>query len=269
MSKGSLTFIGLGLYDEKDISLKGLEEINNRDEVYAEFYTAKLIGTNIDKIEEKIGKTIKILSREETEKGDKILKSATNKNIAFLTCGDPMTATTHVDLRLRAIGMGIKTKVVHGSSIVTAVPGLLGLQNYKFGRTTTLAFPEKNYFPTSPYDVIKDNKEMGLHTLVLLDIQADKERYMTANEGMALLIEMEKKLKEQIINEDTIVCTVARAGSSSPTLMADRMSFLKDKKFGPPLHTLVVPGKLHFMEIEALEKIAGLPVDLGKKLQKL
>ncbi len=269
MSKGSLTFIGLGLYDEKDISLKGLEEINNCDEVYAEFYTAKLIGTNINKIEEKIGKTIKILSREETEKGDKILKSATDKNIAFLTCGDPMTATTHIDLRLRTIDMGIKTKVVHGSSIVTAVPGLLGLQNYKFGRTTTLAFPEKDYFPTSPYDVIKDNKEMGLHTLVLLDIQADKERYMTANEGMVLLLEMEKKLKEQIITEDTIVCTVARAGSSSPTLMADRTGILKDKKFGPPLHTLVIPGKLHFMEIEALEKLAGLPVELGEKLQKL
>ena len=269
MSKGRLTFIGLGLYDEKDISLKGLEEINNCDEVYAEFYTAKLIGTNIDKIEEKIGKTIKILSREETEKGDKILKSANDKNIAFLTCGDSMTATTHIDLRLKAVNIGIKTKIVHGNSIVTAVPGLLGLQNYKFGRTTTLAFPEKDYFPTSPYNVIKDNKEMGLHTLVLLDIQTDKERYMTANEGMALLLEMEKKLKEQIITEDTIVCTVARAGSLSPTLMADRMDILKDKEFGPPLHTLVVPGKLHFMEIEALEKLADLPVELGKKLQKL
>ena len=269
MSKGSLTFIGLGLHDEKDISLKGLEEINNCDEVYAEFYTAKLIGTNKNKIEEKVGKTIKILSREETEKGDKILKSATNKNIAFLTCGDSMTATTHVDLRLRAVDMGIKTKVVHGSSIVTAVPGLLGLQNYKFGRTTTLAFPEKDYFPTSPYNVIKDNREMGLHTLVLLDIQANKERYMTANEGMALLLEMGKKLKEQIINEDTIVCTVARAGSSNSIVMADRMGTLKDKKFGPPLHTLVVPGELHFKEIEALEKLANLPVELGKKLQKL
>jgi diphthine synthase len=269
MSKGSLTFIGLGLHDEKDISLKGLEEINNCDEVYAEFYTAKLIGTNINKIEEKIGKTLKILSREETEKGDKMLKSANDKNIVFLTCGDSMTATTHIDLRLRAIDMGIRTKVVHGSSIVTAVPGLLGLQNYKFGRTTTLAFPEKDYFPTSPYNVIKENREMGLHTLVLLDIQADKERYMTANEGMALLLEMERKLKEQIITEDTIVCEVARAGSSSPTLMADRMGILKDKKFGPSLHTLVVPGKLHFMEIEALEKLAGLPAELVKKLQKL
>ena len=269
MPKGNLTFIGLGLHDEKDISLKGLEEINNCDEVYAEFYTARLIGTNINKIEEKIGKTIKILSREETEKGDKILKSAMGEKVVFLTCGDSMTATTHVDLRLRAIDLGIKTKVVHGSSIVTAVPGLLGLQNYKFGRTTTLAFPEKDYFPTSPYGIIRDNRGMGLHTLVLLDIQADKERYMTANEGIELLLEMEKKLKEQIITEDTVVCIVARAGSPNPTLMADRIGILKKKEFGPPLHTVVIPGKLHFMEIEALEKLADLPVELGKKIQKL
>jgi len=269
MQKGNLTFIGLGLHDEKDISLKGFEEINNCDEVYAEFYTAKLIGTNIKKIEEKIGKTIKILSREETEKGEKILRSATWKKIVFLTCGDSMTATTHVDLRLRAIDLGIKTKVIHGSSIVTAVPGLLGLQNYKFGRTTTLAFPDKDYFPTSPYSIIKDNRKMGLHTLVLLDIQVDKERYMTANEGIGLLLEMEEKLKEKIITEDTVVCIVARAGSSNPTLIAGKINILKKKEFGPPLHTLVVPGKLHFMEIEALEKLADLPVNLGKKLQKL
>ena len=269
MQKGILTFIGLGLHDENERSLKGLEEINNCDEVYAEFYTAKLIGTNIKKIEEKIGKTIKILSREETEKGEKILRSATWKKIVFLTCGDSMTATTHVDLRLRAIDLGIKTKVIHGSSIVTAVPGLLGLQNYKFGRTTTLAFPDKDYFPTSPYSIIKDNRKMGLHTLVLLDIQVDKERYMTANEGIGLLLEMEEKLKEKIITEDTVVCIVARAGSSNPTLIAGKINTLKKKEFGLPLHTLVVPGKLHFMEIEALEKLADLPVNLGKKLQKL
>jgi diphthine synthase len=50
MPQGRLTFIGLGLYDEKDISLKGLEEIKKCDKVYAEFYTAKLTGTDIKKI---------------------------------------------------------------------------------------------------------------------------------------------------------------------------------------------------------------------------
>ena len=150
-----------------------------------------------------------------------------------------MTATTHVDLRLRAIKNGIKTKVIHGSSIVTAVSGLLGLQNYKFGRTTTLAYPEKDYFPTSPYDVIKENKKM------------------------------EEKHKENIFNELTVICVVARAGSDEPITVAGAVNDLIDRDFGPPLHTMVIPGKLHFMEIEALETLAQLPAQQGGKIQKL
>jgi diphthine synthase len=269
MNKGKITFIGLGLFDEKDISLKGLEEIRKCNRVFAEFYTAKLTGTDINKIEKTIGKKIEELSREETEKGDKIIKSSKKENVAFLTAGDPMVATTHIDLRLRAIKMGINTMVIHGSSIVTAVPGLLGLQNYKFGRTTTLAYPEKDYFPTSPYEVISDNKKMGLHTLVLLDIQADKKRYMTANEGMKLLLKMEEKHRKKLFDEDSIVCVVARAGSANPIAAADSVKKLIDRDFGPPLHTLVIPGKLHFMEIEALKILAQLPAQQDRKIQKL
>jgi len=195
--------------------------------------------------------------------------SAKRKKVAFLTCGDPMTATTHVDIRLRAIKMGIKTNIIHGSSILTAVPGLLGLQNYKFGRTTTLVYPEKNYFPTSPYNIIKENKEMGLHTLVLLDIQEDKKRYMTANEGMNLLLKMEEKHKENIITQENVVCVVARAGSSEPIVIADTIKDIINRDFGPPLHSLVIPGKLHFMEIEAIQILAQLPAQQIRKLQKL
>ena len=269
MSNGKLTFIGLGLYDEKDISLKGLEEIKRSDKVYAEFYTAGLTGTNIEKIEKNTDKKIFVLSRDDTEKGKKVIDSALKEHVVFLTCGDPMTATTHVDLRLRAIKNGIKTKVIHGSSIVTAVPGLLGLQNYKFGRTTSLVFPEKNYFPTSPYDVIKDNKRMGLHTLVLLDIQTDNDRYMTANEGLGLLLEMEEKKGNKIFEEGSIFCVVAQAGSDKPVVAAGSFNDLIDKDFGAPLHTIVVPGKLHFMEVEALIVLAQLPAYLGEKLQKI
>ncbi|KYK33667.1 MAG: diphthine synthase [Thermoplasmatales archaeon SG8-52-3] len=269
MSSGNLIFIGLGLYDNKDISLKGLEEIKNCDKVFAEFYTAKLTGTTVEKIEKIIGKKIEVLTREETEKGDKILNIAKEKTVAFLTSGDTMTATTHVDIRLRAAKMKLKTRIIHGSSIVTAVPGLLGLQNYKFGRATTLAYPEKNYFPTSPYNIIKGNKESGLHTLVLLDIQSDKKRYMTANEGMNLLLKMEEKHKEDIINKDSIICVVARAGSFEPIVLAGTIRDIINRDYGPPLHTIVIPGKLHFMEIEALETLAQLPAQQGRKLQKL
>ncbi len=269
MPVGQLVFVGLGLYDERDVSLKGLQELKDSDVVFAEFYTAKLGQFHQSQFEQLIGKTITILSREETEKGDGIIDAALHKKVVFLTCGDPMIATTHIDLRLRAIKQGIPTKIIHSSSIVTAVPGLLGLQNYKFGRTTTLAYPEKNYFPTSPYTIIHDNNRMGLHTLVLLDIQADRNRYMTANEGFELLMAMEAKLKHHLFTPETVACAVARAGASDAVIAADTISALQKRQFGPPLHTIVIPGSLHFMEVEALELLAGLPPAVGRKIQKL
>jgi diphthine synthase len=269
MSEGQLVFVGLGLYDEQDVSLKGLQELKACDQVFAEFYTAKLGQFHQSTFEKVIGKTIKVLSREETEKGDILLNTASQKNVVFLTCGDPMIATTHVDLRLRAIKLGIPTKIIHSSSIVTAVPGLLGLQNYKFGRTTTLAYPDKNYFPTSPYTIIHDNKKRGLHTLVLLDIQAEKNRYMTANEGFDVLLEMEAKLRQHLCDPESIACVVARAGAFDSLVAANTIAVLQKRQFGPPLHTIVIPGSLHFMEVEALQLLAGLPPDVGRKIQKL
>ncbi|KYK24924.1 diphthine synthase [Thermoplasmatales archaeon SM1-50] len=269
MSKGHLVFIGLGLYDEADISVKGLQQLKACDMVFAEFYTTMLGMFDRKSFEHLIGKQIRVLSREETEKGDQIIDAASQNHVAFLTGGDPMIATTHVDLRLRAIQQGIPTTIIHSSSIVSAVPGLLGLQNYKFGRITTLVFPEKDYFPTSPYTVICANKNMGLHTLILLDIQAEKDHYMTANQGFELLLRMEEKLKKNILTNETLACVVARAGAENPMIMANTIGALQKKQYGPPLHTIVIPGDLHFMEIEALELCAGLPSEIKRKIQKL
>jgi diphthine synthase len=255
MTKNTVYFIGLGLFDENDLTLKAIDAIKNCDKIFAEFYTSTMMGTEVSKIEKKIGKPITILSRDETEKANMILSAVEQQNIAFLTGGDSMAATTHIDLRLQAIKKGFNTKIIHGTSVITAVPALLGLQQYKFGRTTTLVIPEKNYFPTSPYDVIKNNKKIGLHSLILLDIQADKNRYMSASEGIDVLLKMEEIRNESIIKKDEIACVVCQAGSDNPKVYADTILHLKSIDFGPPLHSLVIPGNLHFLEKEALEVI--------------
>jgi len=268
-ASGSLTFIGLGLYGTHDLSLHGLHVLHESEAVYAEFYTSRLGSFDHQSFEQQIDKPITILSREKTEGADEILASAKKKHVALLVCGDPMTATTHVDLRLRAAKAGIPTRIIHASSILTAAPGLLGLQTYKFGRSTTLAFPQKNFFPTSPYDVIAANLKAGLHTLVFLDIQAENNRYMTAPEGLRLILEMGRHLKDTTITDGTLACVVARAGSENPVVAADRIKSLVNRDFGPPLHILVIPGALHFIEVDALTAFAGLPPDLGRLLHKL
>jgi diphthine synthase len=251
-----LTFIGLGLFDEEDISIKGLNAIKKADIIYAEFYTSRLMGTTLEKLESFYGKPVNALLREDVEQHpkDNILKDAIDKNVVFLTGGDAMVATTHVDLRLRAKQMGIKTNIIHGSSITSAVCGLTGLQNYRFGKSATIAFPYKNIVSEAPYDTIKMNKSNGLHTLIFLDIDREKG-YMTVNQGIELLIKVEEKRKENIIT-DSICVGIARAGSPDPCVKADRIDRLKSYDFGGPLHIMVVPAALHFLEEEALREFA-------------
>jgi len=251
-----LTFVGLGLYDVDDLTLRGKRAIDDADLVFAEFYTSHLVGLSEEKLESALGKKVKFLSREEVESGKIILENAQSKNVVLLVVGDPMIATTHISLRIMAEDKGIKTHIIHNASIISAAPGILGLQNYKFGRTVSLPFPQDNYFPTSAYDYIYDNFSHGLHTLILLDINP---RPMTANEAMTILLEMERKKGLGIFKERTLIAVVARAGAPDCRVRAGALGKLIKEDFGPPLHSLVLPGKLHFTEAEALEKLTGAP----------
>jgi diphthine synthase len=257
-------FIGLGLYDERDISVKGIEALKNVEVVYAEFYTAKLFGGNISNLEEQIDCEIKILTREEIEEENLPIKDAQRRDVAFLSAGDPLIATTHSEMLIEAKKLGIETTVIHSSSILSAAPGLAGLQAYKFGKVTTIPFTEENFFPHSPYMTIKANMESELHTLVLLDIRAHEDRYMTANQGLEYLLLVESELGEMVASDETIVVVVARAGSENPVVRADKIKNLIDVDFGGPLHCLMVPADLHFMEAEALVALAGAPRELFK-----
>ena len=259
----ALYFIGLGLYDEKDITLKGLEVARKCDKVFAEFYTSLLAGTSIDRIEELVGKPIVRLNREDVELNFEkiVLPEAKEKDVAFLTAGDPMVATTHSDLRIRAKKAGVESYVIHAPSIYSAV-AITGLQIYKFGKSATVAYPEKNWFPTSHYDVIKENRERGLHTLLFLDIKADRGRYMTANEAMDILLKVEEMKKAGVFTPETLVVVLARAGSLNPTIRAGYVKDLINEDFGRQPHVLIVPGRLHIVEAEYLVEFANAPEEI-------
>ncbi|WOF16531.1 diphthine synthase [Methanoplanus sp. FWC-SCC4] len=249
-----LTFIGLGLYDEKDISVKGLECIKSADSVFLEGYTSRLMGADINKLEEYYGKKITFLGRADVEQHpENILKAAEEGNAVFLTGGDPMVSTTHADLRIRAKERGIKTGIIHAASIQNAVCGLSGLQNYRFGKSCSVPYPEKGWFPTTPLDTITHNIENDLHTLVFLDIKPD--RHMTVGEGVSLIEQMAEK---KGMKTPEIFVGIARAGSPEPVVIAGDAGKLKAADFGEPLHIIVVPAKLHLMEKEYLEIFAGL-----------
>src|SRR3989304_8817105 len=257
--------MGLGLNDENGISIRGLEETKDADSAFMEVYTSLLPEFSLKNFEYLSGKKIHVLSRRdlEEENGKVVLDAAEKGKTVLLVPGDPFVATTHVSLRIEAEKRGVKTRIVQGASVISAVIGLSGLHNYKFGKTVTISFPEN--FSETPYNVIAQNKKLGLHTLCLLDLKADEKRFLNIKQALELLLEIEQKRKKRVVTPNTLAIGVARVGSDAPTLKADFIKNLLNYDFGEPPQSLIFPGELHFMEAEALIAFAGAP----KKLRSM
>lgn len=247
---GMLTLVGLGLWDEKDVTLRGVEAAKAADAVYIELYTNAWRGK--DALENIIGKKITELKREDLEqRAAKILEEAKSRNVVLFVSGDPLIATTHSMILNDARRVGVETRVVHNASIVSAI-GETGLHVYKFGATATVPFPEKTggKLPESVYGVLKSNMAAGLHTLLLLDITP--ERCMTPNEAIGTLLWLEKERGEKVFTDETEVVVLARAGAEDSGIIFGKAGELKEFDFGKPPMVLVVPGSLHFSEREYL-----------------
>jgi diphthine synthase len=253
MSNG-LTLISTGIHDERDISLRGLEKARECDTLYAELYTM-ILDTDTQRLSTLLGKKVDPLRRRGLEEqSDEILEKALTQRVGILIGGDCLSATTHVSLLIEAKKRGIPVEVVHASSIFTAVAET-GLSLYKFGRTVTLPLPERGP-PDTTLDVLKENKEQGLHTLILLDLDAEKGRHLPLPRAISILLDAQKP---EEFSPDTLCVATARLGWEDSTIRADRAAELKRLDAGLPPHALIVPGRLHFMEAEALKVIGGCP----------
>ncbi len=248
----TLYLIGIGLNDEKDITVKGLEAIRGCDAVYLESYTS-IMACDVRKLEQFYGKKITVADRKMVEQGDEILLKASKGNVALLVIGDPWGATTHIDIMLRCRAKNIPFKVVNNASIITAV-GITGLQIYKFGKTTSIPYPDKNFRPETSYEIINQNRLLGLHTLLLLDIRPDLGKFMTVAEAIDILLDIESRKKQGTFTTETFCVGCARIGSDSFVIKAAAARDLRAFDFGKQPHCLIVPGELHFVEDDALKQ---------------
>jgi len=245
-----LYFIGLGLNNEKDITINGLEVVKKCDVAYLENYTS-ILNCKKEDLEKFYNKKITFARRNVVEADDnEILENAKSKNVAFLVAGDPLVATTHIDLFLRAKKEGIMCNVIHNVSIITAV-GMTGLQIYKFGKITSIPLENENI--ETPYDTLEGNLSLGLHTLFLLDLNPEEEKFMSINDAIRYLLKIEIKKNKKIFTEKTLCIGCARLGSENQLIKAGAAKELLKHNFGKPVHCLIVPGKLHFMEEEGLK----------------
>ncbi|EJF60665.1 diphthine synthase isoform b [Dichomitus squalens] len=268
--------VGLGLCDEKDITVRGLEAVKGSSRVYLEAYTSILMVQK-ERLEVFYGKELILADRDMVEtESDDILRNANTEDVAFLVVGDPYGATTHTDIVLRARALNIPTRIIHNASIMNAV-GACGLQLYNFGQTVSLVFFTETWKPGSFYDRIKENADLGMHTLVLLDIKVKEQseenlargrkiyeppRYMSIPQAISQLTEIESLRQTGILSpESTLAIALSRVGGGlDERIVAGTLAELlaqPPEVYGDPLHSLVVVGKrLHHLEVEYAEQFA-------------
>ncbi|MFQ5951320.1 MAG: diphthine synthase [Candidatus Geothermarchaeales archaeon] len=249
-----LTFVGLGLNGYRGMSLRALDACGEADSIFLERYTSPT-HIDIDDLEETLGKEVRVLSRENLEEGGSLLDESLSSNVVLLSPGDPLIATTHTSILLESRLRGVKTRVLHAASVYSAAIGESGLHAYKFGRSATIT-SGRDFVPYSAYDCVLDNRRRGCHTLLLLQDDIDSGERLSANEALDLLHRMEVAREEGIMTEGSWVMVLSGLESPTKRIFAGRFDEARTEEFPDQPTVLVIPGKLHFTEEEALETLS-------------
>lgn len=265
--------IGLGLGDERDITVRGLEAVKSCDAVWLEAYTSVLC-VGVERLEAFYGRPVKIASREVVESGcDEMLAQSKNGNVALLVVGDVLCATTHTDIALRAKKLEVKVEVIQNASVMGAV-GKCGLQLYSYGQCISLPFWTEGWKPTSWYEKIAFNRSGNLHTLCLLDIKTHEPdyqhlaktcvtrylppRFMTVNQAVEQLLSAEQEHQRGVCGPETRAVGMARLGQADEIIVSGSLAELRTVDFGAPLHCLVLCAPtLHDIEAEYVAQFAA------------
>ena len=249
-----LWFVGLGISGFKSIPNEALDILSKADIVYLEQFTSPISKSDLTKIKNSTKGEFKPAKRWQVEDGNEILREAKKKRVVLLSYGDPFIATTHIELRTRAIEEKIKTHSIHASSSITSIIGECGLHYYKVVRIATIMSEMKSL--TTPYYVIYNNIIEGNHTVLLLEYNQDKDFFLDPKDALNGLLETEKGQRRNVINTSTYAIVASRIGFKDQTIISGKISSLKKKDYGKPPHTVIIPGRMHFTESDAL-KILG------------
>ncbi|MBI4209973.1 MAG: diphthine synthase [Candidatus Diapherotrites archaeon] len=251
-----LYIVGIGL-SPGHLTQEALEAFRASESVYLDGYTSAYSSGGPEGLEKAAGKAVEVLDRKAVEEEfAKILEEAKGKNVALAVYGNPLNATTHIQLLLDARKAGVKAAAIAGISIFDFM-AFTGLERYKFGRTTSIVFHEDNYEPEGFYDAILENKKLGLHTMCLLDVRNEEGRMMGITHAISLLERIEERREKSVLSE-SIAVGMAGMGSSAQQVRAGTMEQLKSCGFTAYPQSLIVCGKLNEKEIEALRELSGL-----------
>ena len=251
-----LWIIGLGIHGVRGISFNSLEVLNNCSIIYVERYTCSISDRELSDLAGLMGgnekKSISLVQRWFLEDGREILENAKFKEVALLTYGDPLVATTHVELLVRAVKNSIRVKVIHAASGLSSLAGETGLHVYKFGRTVTITSEPQSV--VSVYSTILDNLILGNHTMILTEFNDRNGEDFFLDPGTAFksLLESERDHKSYACHEETFAVVLSRIGSTHQNMISGKVRSLMGLDYGIGPHTIIVTGFLHFSEVDAL-----------------
>ena len=261
-----LWLIGLGPGDLGLMTADAIEHARACDYRFLEGYTATLPQDQEARLEGVIGGW-KMAMRPMVEEPKEILSLAKKNSVALLVVGDPMQATTHIDLESHCAEEGIDFSIIPGLSATALAISLSGLQSYRFGRQVTLPFAYGDYLPTSPLEMIDSNYANNLHTLVLLDLDPtgmgiDKPTPMQPKQAVEILQAMFEKLVERegnvrqsmtttIANWDAIL--LSDLGTPDQRVVSGNLQELAGLDSGR-IHCFILPAEFVGLEQEAYER---------------
>ena len=265
-----LSFVGLGISGFESIPIEGLEAISKADIVYLEQFTSPIGKSDVDKIQNATKGEFIPAKRWLVEDGKEILEKSKEKNVVLLAYGDPYIATTHIELRTRAIELKIETRSIHASSSLTSMIGECGLHFYKVGKIATIMSEMKSL--TYPYYIIYKNIIEGNHTVLLLEYNQNKDFFLDPNDALKELLETEEGQGRKVLTESSYAIVASRIGFKDQTIVSGKISSLEQTDFGKPPHTVIIPGRLHFTESDALRLFGQCidePFDNSEKTEKI
>lgn len=253
----SLVIAGLGLDCPNSVPIEVIEVAKKADKILVETYTSPLTQDKISRLESTIGKKFEEISREKVEDGKQIIEDAKKLNLLLLCPGDPLVATTHQELRVRAIQKGISCKIIHSSSVIPAVIGEVGLHHYKLGKVITMV-SSSPLSSLTVYQTVFENMLRNLHSLILLEFIKEKGFELKPNDALKELMSREEEKNLNVITKDTFIIIASRVGQENQSLVGGLCEELAKMNFGDGPHSIVIPANLHFTEKEALKAILRL-----------
>ena len=121
-----------------------------------------------------------------------------------------------------------------------------------------MVFFTDTWKPSSFYDRLSENWQIGLHTLVLLDIKVKEQsienlvrgrkiyeppRYMTLAQCATQMLEVEEEKEQGVCKKRSLAVGIARVGAKDQEIVAGTLEELSHADLGAPLHSLVLLGR--------------------------